>query len=121
MYLLNVVAGIVSGEWLLRRYANGGAVVLARTIITTAVIFVLAIGLKSRLEATATWAFDLTAFREAAFEDFAWLGAIFAATYAAYYSRFASQWNYLAGLYNQIMAIELQTLTAPAATNVGNC
>lgn len=33
-----------------------------------------------------------------------WLGAIFAATYVGFYTRYASQWNYIAGLYNQIMA-----------------
>lgn len=36
-----------------------------------------------------------------------WLGATIAASYAASYSRFASQWVYLAELYNQIKAAEL--------------
>ena len=31
-----------------------------------------------------------------------WLGAIFAGVYVALYARFASQWSYLAGVYNQI-------------------
>ncbi len=31
-----------------------------------------------------------------------WFGAIFAAVYAALYTRFASQWSYLANLYNLI-------------------
>jgi hypothetical protein len=31
------------------------------------------------------------------------LGAIFAGVYAALYSRFVSQWNYLASFYNQLM------------------
>ena len=33
-------------------------------------------------------------------------GAIFAATYAGLYAKFASQWTYLASLYNQIKAAE---------------
>ena len=37
-----------------------------------------------------------------------WFGAIFAAVYAALYTRFSSQWTYLAGLYNQIKAAEVQ-------------
>lgn len=33
-------------------------------------------------------------------------GATFGATYAALYTRFSSQWTYLAGLYNQLMATQ---------------
>ena len=35
-----------------------------------------------------------------------WLGPVFAGTYAALYTRFASQWTYLAGVYNQIKAAQ---------------
>jgi len=38
-----------------------------------------------------------------------WFGAIFASIYAALYTRFASQWSYLANLYNQIKQTEAQT------------
>jgi hypothetical protein len=34
-----------------------------------------------------------------------WFGAFFTGVYVALYSRFSSQWTYLAGLYNQIMAV----------------
>jgi len=45
-----------------------------------------------------------------------WVGAIFAFTYAALYARFSSQWTYLAGFYNQIMATQAQIAgTAPTA------
>jgi hypothetical protein len=37
-----------------------------------------------------------------------WCGAIIAGVYAGLYSRFSSQWTYLAGLYNQIMAAAVQ-------------
>jgi hypothetical protein len=37
-----------------------------------------------------------------------WIGAIFATVYALLYSRFASQWTYLAGVYNQIKAVQLR-------------
>lgn len=36
-----------------------------------------------------------------------WAGAIFAASYAALYARFSSQWNYLSSLYNQIKQTEV--------------
>jgi hypothetical protein len=35
-------------------------------------------------------------------DSIGWIGAIFAAVYAALYARFASQWSYLAGVYNQM-------------------
>jgi hypothetical protein len=35
-----------------------------------------------------------------------WIGAIFATVYALLYARFASQWTYLAGLYNQLKAAQ---------------
>lgn len=35
-----------------------------------------------------------------------WIGTLFGAAYAALYARFASQWGYLADVYNQIKAAE---------------
>jgi hypothetical protein len=47
-------------------------------------------------------------------ETLPWIGAIFAFTYLALYTRFASQFNYLAGAYNQIVAVRAQIRgTAP--------
>jgi hypothetical protein len=43
-----------------------------------------------------------------------WIGAIFGFTYVALYARFSSQFAYLAGVYNQIMATQAQIAgTAP--------
>jgi len=36
-----------------------------------------------------------------------WFGAIFGAIYISLYTRFSSQWTYLAGLYNQLMASQV--------------
>jgi hypothetical protein len=41
-------------------------------------------------------------------ETIPWFGAIFAGVYMALYTCFASQWNYLASLYNQMMAMSVQ-------------
>lgn len=93
----------LSGEWLLTNRANGGSVILARALWVTAIVGAIAVGLRERLAAGATWcpAFPhIDTLRD----TLPWLGAIFGAAYAALYARFASQWTYLAGLYNQLMA-----------------
>lgn len=70
-------------------------------------IFGAAFLLKTSLAEGKTLDFDL---RQGA-ADFAeiipWLGAVFAGVYVALYTRFASQWNYLAALYNQIVEAQL--------------
>jgi hypothetical protein len=82
---------------------NGGTAVLLRSTLISIGIYLLAIGLKSRLAPETTWGFDSNAFRGVVAETIPWFGAIFAGVYVALYTRFASQWNYMAGLYNQIM------------------
>lgn len=42
-------------------------------------------------------------------------GAFFAAAYTALYARFASQWTYVAGVYNQIMAAKVRGIPPDAA------
>src|SRR5438046_3051938 len=45
-------------------------------------------------------------------------GVLFAGAYTAFYARFASQWSYLAGVYNQIMAAQVRGIpTDPAGQN----
>src|SRR5690606_21750544 len=56
----------------------------------------------------STWLFDSSAFRSLLADTIPWFGAIFAGVYVALYSRFASQWNYVASLYNQIMQTAVQ-------------
>jgi hypothetical protein len=53
--------------------------------------------------------FSMDAARHGLKTSLPWCGAIFAAVYAALYTRFSSQWTYVAGLYNQIKATEAQT------------
>ena len=108
------VVSLGSGEWMLGEHPNGGAVVFARSLLTTAIVYAVAVGVRSRLEPGATWLPSLTELRTAVHDTLPWAGAIFAAVYAGYYSRFASQWTYLANLYNQIMATQAQ---APGGTD----
>ncbi|MGH9256831.1 MAG: hypothetical protein ACRD3C_19900, partial [Vicinamibacterales bacterium] len=53
-----------------------------------------------------TWDFSGTELRLQLVETLPWFGAVFAGMYTALYARFASQWGYLAGVYNQIKAAE---------------
>jgi hypothetical protein len=84
--------------------ANSGAVILFRSTVISLLIFVPVVGTVAALQPGAIW-WTLSAESAATvvLETLPWLGGIFFAVYASLYSRFASQWNYLANLYNQIM------------------
>ena len=101
---------IVSGEFILRFMPNGGKAILLRTIFVSALLYLMSIGLKSYVGESAILSFSLVQFQKEVAETIPWLGAILGGTYAALYSRFASQWSYLADLYNQQMSAAL-TLT----------
>lgn len=60
--------------------------------------------MRSSLAENATPCFSLEQLGREASETLPWLGAIFAGSYAALYARFSAQWQYLANLYNTIMA-----------------
>lgn len=98
----------LSCEFVLKRMPNGGTAVLLRSILISAGLYLVAIGFKSRIAPGATWSFDSAAFRSLLEDTIPWFGAIFAGVYVALYSRFASQWNYVASLYNQIMQTAVQ-------------
>lgn len=100
---------LISCEFVLKSRPNGGSAVLIRSVLISIALYAVACGLKARLSPGATWQPDWTAARALITESIPWLGAIFAGIYAALYARFASQWNYLANLYNQIMATSVQT------------
>lgn len=103
----STLTNIFTGEFMLYRRRNGGAIVLMRAVWTTIIVFVAAIGIHDFLRPEALFAFSRSRLVERVHEHFAWLGAMFAGVYTVYYSRFASQWNYMAGLYNQIMAVQV--------------
>jgi hypothetical protein len=73
------------------------------------------VALKEVLDPQATLVFSWPAMRAVVKETIPWYGATFAATYLALYARFASQWTYLAGLYNQIKAEEVKAAASGAA------
>jgi len=97
---------VLSCEWLLDIVPNGGALILLRTLVIALSVDLLAVLGVALLDPTRSGAVTLPFFRSELAEKLPWLGAIFAVVYAALYTRFASQWTYLAGVYNQIKAAE---------------
>jgi hypothetical protein len=95
----DAVLRVVTRETLLKGGKNGGAVVTARATSVTIVLFLPAFML--------SWVVAREPFLPHFVERLSWLAAIFAASYTAFYARFASQWGYLANLYNQISQAEL--------------
>lgn len=96
---------VLSGEWVLSYYPNGGTAVFLRTTFVTTLVFGTTFLLRARLAPGATAALDWDGFRLTLEETMPWAGAIFAGVYVAFYTRFSTQWGYLANLYNQIMAM----------------
>ena len=97
-----------SGEWILNKRANGGSAVLFRALWVSGLVYfatLVFLWLESGVSIChVTWKMV----RDAAAANFKVAGAAFAAAYTAFYARFASQWSYLAGVYNQIMAAKVR-------------
>lgn len=101
---MSAVVNFLSGEFFLKSRPNGGTAVLLRSIWVTILICLCVLPLKSYFAKNTTLAFSAEQLKIELGELIPWFGAIFAGAYAAFYSRFAAQWSYLANLYNQIMA-----------------
>lgn len=98
----------LSFEFLLDLMPNGGRAVLYRSTLISILIYAGAVAFASRIEPGASWRPDMDAARKIVFETIPWFGAVFAGVYLALYARFASQWQYLASVYNQMMATAVQ-------------
>jgi len=116
---LSAFVNVVTGEWFLsERTPNGGVVVIMRSVWVTALMVLAGFGVHT---ATLDGLFAFFANPPTSWSDVpvGWLcsdiwrfilthvdrvGWVFAGTYAALYARFSSQWSYLADLYNQIKA-----------------
>lgn len=117
-HLIESAISLLTGEWLLRTRPNGGAVILVRALLISALLFLVGIGIVERLAPGSSWALDPGRLLLAIGGHLGWLSALFAGSYAALYARFASQWTYLAGLYNQIMSAQA---TSPKDGNAERC
>jgi hypothetical protein len=95
-----------TAEFLFRWYANCGPLIVARSLTTTTVLFASALCFANMIDPARTWIWDWRQARLDMLSHANWYGAMFAGSYVALYTRFASQWQYLAGLYNQIKQAE---------------
>lgn len=98
---------IASGQWILKNLkANGGHVVVLRALWTTLVFSIVAMGLVALLDPGRKGPITLASIHRQ-FWDISGIVVVFlGASYLALYARFVSQWQYLAGLYNQIKQAE---------------
>lgn len=89
-----------TAEFVLAHKPNSGAVIMLRSLWTSAVIMCLAIGGDSMLDNGFSWGIDLNVLVRGFADHPTWFGLVFAAVYTAFYTRFSAQWKYLADLYN---------------------
>ena len=112
----------ITGEWMLELgHSNGGTIIFLRSLQVSAIIYAIALALHTGTYAEWTLQFwkwlclidfgqlkmDITGHLPA-------LGGIFAGVYTALYARFASQWSYLAGVYNQMREALVRTASRTA-------
>jgi hypothetical protein len=92
-----------------------------RTIFVSLELYILAFLLRTFLDSSTGKTLSIENSLVVVKETLPWFGAILAAVYAALYTRFSSQWVYVAGVYNQIKATEAQVAGSgrqPAAAEV---
>lgn len=104
-YMTGLLA-FLTGEYLLKSKPNGGDIVLLRAIHSTFFIYVMTILLHEITKSNALLLFSQEALISVVHKSIPWLGAMFAAAYATFYTRYSSQWTYLANTYNQFMAVK---------------
>lgn len=104
-YLFERIAYFVTGEFLLKHRANSGSIVIIRSLLFSSVVFLFAIALSEATSPKTAYppSFSLQELVTAIHCKINWFAALIGFSYLALYARFASQWNYLATLYNQIM------------------
>lgn len=105
-----------SAEWLLTgtKRPNGGDIVFARAVWVAFWVYLLAFLLQHDIDTTRTRELTIQAIGKDLRNTVPWFGAIFAAAYVALYTRFSSQWLYLANLYNHIFEAEARTAGEPS-------
>jgi hypothetical protein len=94
----------LSGEWFLTKtgWPNGGTVVFLRALQITVLVFLFGLLILNVADPDRAWPPRWAEFGRQVADRVQWLGVIFATAYAALYARFASQWTYLAGVYNAL-------------------
>lgn len=107
--IINRAVRWLSGEWQLDNRPNGGTVILLRSLWISALVYTALIGIKLLFGGAICSPDFLNRAKCAAASGFFHIAVpAFAFAYTALYVRFASQWSYLANLYNLIMAAKVR-------------
>ncbi len=104
--LISTLVSCFSAEFILQWLPNGGTVIILRSLWTGILLNSIALTLLNLLDPRRTWRPSLKELETQIITTIPWTGAILGAVYASLYARFASQWGYLANVYNQIKAAE---------------
>jgi len=102
------IVSILSSEWILTKLdiPNGGVVILVRTMLSSIIVFSLVLAINNFIDPSKTWQFSILELRAQITSMTAWYSILFGAMYTAFYTRFSSQWTYLANVYNNIKQSE---------------
>ena len=92
------------------KWGNGGGVILSRTALLCIMIYIPYIYIKDSVDPNSICSSSFKSSWIGFAGKIEIAGVIFGAIYAALYTRFSSQWGYLAGLYNQIKQSELNEI-----------
>jgi hypothetical protein len=108
----SVTYEFLSAEWLLTRshLPNGSVVIIVRALCTAVIVYSGVLLAMNLIDPMRSWEFSTTELRRQLLDTGKWFGAIFVGVYTALYTRFASQWAYVAGIYNQIKAAECRNI-----------
>src|SRR4030065_1180418 len=109
----SAIVFIVSGEWMfaLARRSNGVDMVLVRSLCISSILYIAVILAKRWVDPRQLQEISVYQLRYEIAQLFPWLGAIFAGVYASLSARYASQWKYLADLYNKIKEMQVRDAT----------
>jgi hypothetical protein len=114
------IVNIVSYEFILtpNKRANSGSIVLLRSLLISSTFYLIGLVLYNLLgiwDSTRVCSFSRHELVVQIADSIHMFGAIFGAVYLGLYSRFASQWAYLANLYNKIKETQAKTADVPQA------
>lgn len=116
--LLHSISNALSGEWILTGLkSNGGTVIVLRSTFITIWMLAAIVLVTTFLHPTETVPATFQAWYVQFFKCLKWAGPIFGGVYLALYARFASQWSYLANVYNQIKQTEVEGAANERALN----
>lgn len=101
-----------TSEWLLttrKKPSNGGRVIFARALISATLAWVFIVFMRELVDPKGlVWSYTFDQLRLEVVRSAPLFGAVFAGAFASFYARFASQWGYVASMYNQIKAAEVR-------------